>query len=443
MTAKKKKSKNARSQGGASGQPSGEPSGGSGRALFRTIIEWTKSIGIAILLAMLIRWPVAEPFKIPSGSMEPALHGDARMLHGDRIFVNKHAYGVRFPFNGFRVPFSHNTIWYTDKWLWKGPSPERWDIVVFKSAEHAVEHDTLVKRVVGLSGEQVLIRGGRIFINGDAVDFPEDMAPVIYTQAPTSNGYGLRPDESHSVVPEGHVFLLGDNSDSSRDGRWFGWMPEHHLLGRVTSVWFPVSRWHDFTGFTRSWWWGGSFALLGAYLLLRMFFGRSAGVYAEGLMGLLRRGEHVFIRFSLGLPIPFTGRRVGRGRDLKRGEVVLYRTPRGAKDMPVMLLGVVAGMPGERVSIEEGKIHIDGNPVSDPPVFAEAVFPADGRPGKYGVSKKKEFSQVPEDHFYILTDGNGDVPDSRVLGWVPRGMVVGPADWVWWPVTRLRRVGKA
>ncbi len=443
MTEKKKKSKNARSQGGASGQPSGESSGGSSGGLLRTIWEWTKSIGIAILLAMLIRWPVAEPFKIPSGSMEPTLQGDPRMFHGDRIFVNKHAYGVRFPFNGFRVPFTRKTIWYSDKWLWDGPSPERWDIVVFKSAENAVEHDTLVKRVVGLAGEKVLIRGGRIYIDGRPVELPEDMPPISYSQALSSNGYGLIDDEHHSVVPEDHVFLLGDNSKHSRDGRWFGWMPENHLLGRVTSVWFPVPRWRDFSGFTHSWWWSGSFVLFGAYLALRLFIGRSVGVHGEGLMGLLRRGEHAFIRFSLGIPIPFTHRRIGRGRGLKRGQVVLYRTPGSAKDMPIMLLGVVAGMPGERVSIERGKIHVDGKQVSEPPAFTEAVFSADGRPGKYGLSKKNEYSQVPEDHFYILAEGSGDVPDSRALGWVPRAMVIGPADCVWWPVTRWRRLGKA
>lgn len=416
------------------------PSGGSP---IRSIFEWVKSIAIAILLAMLIRWPIAEPFKIPSGSMEPTLHGDNRMFYGDRIFVNKHAYGVRYPFNGFRIPFTRKTIWYTDKWLWKGESPQRWDIVVFKSIENDAEHDTLVKRVAALSGEQVLIRGGKLLINGQAVDLPEDMPPIEYTQAPNSYGYGLMTDDLHSRVPEGHVFLLGDNSAHSRDARWFGWMPEHHLLGRVSSIWFPVSRWHDFTGFTRAWWWGGSFALFGALFLFRLFIGRSVGVHGEGLAGLIQRGEHAFIRFALGIPLPFTRRRIGRGRGLQRGEVILYRTPRGAKNMPDLLLGIVAGLPGDRVSIEDGKVHIDGNRLVEPLVFDEAVFSADGRPGKYGISKKKEFSQVPEDHYYVLAQANGDVPDSRALGWIPRSMVIGPADWVWWPVTRWRRVAKS
>ena len=115
----------------------------------------------------------------------------------------------------------------------------------------------------------------------------------------------------------------------------------------------------------------------------------------------------------------------------------------GGKKVPGMRVGVGAGRAGERGTIEGGKVHVDGNQVAEPPVFAEAVFSADGQQGKYGLSKKREFSQVPEDHFYILAEGNGDAPDSRLLGWVPRGMVVGPAGWVWWPVTRWRRVGKA
>ena len=434
---KKKKSNRDRGQTPVNDRPSVEQGPRPVGSRFRTILEWVKSIAIAILLAMLIRWPIAEPFKIPSGSMEPTFFG------GDRIFVNKHAYGVRFPFNGFRIPFTRKTIWYSENWLWKGPPPQRWDIVVFKSAEHAVEHDTLVKRIVGLSGERVQIRGGKLLINGRPVDLPEGMPPVEYTQAPGSYGFGLKPDEFHSVVPEGHVFLLGDNSAHSRDARWFGWMPEHHLLGRVSSIWFPVSRWRDFTGFTHAWWWRGSFLLLGVYLFTRLFLGRSVGVHGEGLMGLIQRGEHVFIRFALGVPIPFTRHRIGRGRDLKRGEVVLYRIPRRVKDELPLLLGVVAGLPGERVSIEDGKVHIDGNRITKPLVFDEAVFSADGRPGKYGISKKKEFSHVPEDHYYLLAQANGDVPDSRALGWVPRSMVIGPAAWVWWPVTRWRRLPKS
>ena len=413
------------------------PSATSGPTTLRIIFEWVKSIGIAIFLAMLIRWPIAEPFKIPSGSMEPTF------FNGDRIFVNKHAYGIRFPFNGFRIPFTRTTTWYSDSWLWNGATPERWDIVVFKSVEHKVEHDTLVKRVVALPGETVQIVSGRLLINGEPVEIPDSLPDIHYTYASTSNGYGLRPDVEHSVVPEDHVFVLGDNSAHSRDARWFGWLPKHHILGEVTSIWYPMARWRDFTGFTTSPWWTGTWTLLAAWLLTRMFLGRSVRVYSGGLAGILARGEHVFIRFGPGFPIPFTGMRLGNFGGPKRGDVVLYRPPGNIGDMPDMMLGIIAGLPEERVAIEKDQLQVNGKLVSEPLAFKNARFPAAGQSGRYGLSKKKEYSTVPEDHSYILADEESEWPDSRVIGWVSRKRLVGPARWVWWPLTKCRRVGKS
>jgi signal peptidase I len=147
---------------------------------------------------------------IPSGSMDPTLKIN------DRIFVNKHAYGVRWPFNGFRIPFTRTTIWYTDKWLLKGPLPKRFDVVVFKSVENAVEHDTLVKRVIGLPGERVHIGDdGKIYINGKALDLPPSMPDVYYTQPPvdpddsySAKGYALLTDDKYALVPDDCVLLL-------------------------------------------------------------------------------------------------------------------------------------------------------------------------------------------------------------------------------------------
>ena len=118
-----------------------------------TIKEWVKSILIAIVLALFIRWPVIEPFKIPSGSMEPTFYD------GDRIFVNKFVYGIRFPFNGFRIPYTTKTTWYADDRIFRGADPQRWDVVVFKSVEHDVQHDILVKRIVGLPVSELLSEG--------------------------------------------------------------------------------------------------------------------------------------------------------------------------------------------------------------------------------------------------------------------------------------------
>jgi len=410
-----------------------------GHGILGGVWEWTKSLAIAIGIAMLIRWPVAEPFKIPSGSMRPTF------LEGDRIFVNKHAYGVRYPFNGFRVPFTRTTLWYSDGWLWEGPMPDRWDIVVFKSVEANAEHDTLVKRVVGLPGEQVLIRDGRLYINGTPIELPASMPDVYYSTprvGPSrheSNGYGLIPDEEHSLVPPGHVFLLGDNSDHSRDGRWFGFVPHHHLLGEVSAIWFPVGRWRDFTGFSRSWWWIGGWTLFAAYIVARLFWGRSVTVHSEGLAGRVSRGEKILIRFAFGVPVPLLRARVGRGRTLERGDIVLYRPPRDA-DAPDLLLGVVAGLPKEKVQILNSELRVNGKAVEDISLPSLALDGENGREGKYGVARGREFTNVPEDHFFVLADGSDAGPDSRVFGWVPRDRVVGLAQAVWWPPTRMRSV---
>jgi signal peptidase I len=399
----------------------------------RTAWEWIKSITIAVGIAMLIRWPIAEPFKIPSGSMIPTLQIN------DRIFVNKHAYGVRWPFNGFRIPFTLKTIWYTDHWLWKGPLPERWDIVVFKSVEDRVEHDTLVKRVVGLPGERVLIRDGKIFVNGEPLALPPDMPDVNYTQAPGSEGYALLPDDKYSLVPEDCVLLFGDNSAQSRDARWFGFMPHKNLLGRVTAIWFPKSHWRDFSGFTRTWWWRGGWTLIALYTLMRLFIGRTVKVYSDGLSGAVGRGEHLFIRFSLGLPVPFTGVRLGRGRDPRRGDVVLYRPPKGS-NAPELLLGLVAGLPEEKVLVQDGRLQINGSPLTGAGILSEPRFTPNGQGGKFGMSKSKEFTGVPAGHYFLLSNGSGSAPDSRALGWISRDRLVGAATRVWWPLGAFRKL---
>ena len=102
----------------------------------RQIFEWLRSAAIALFVALAIRWALVEPYRIPSGSMETTLHGDPGFGKGDRVFVNKWFYGIRFPF--------------MNKRMWTGSPPERWDLVVFMSVEEDAFHKTLVKRIVGM-----------------------------------------------------------------------------------------------------------------------------------------------------------------------------------------------------------------------------------------------------------------------------------------------------
>jgi len=203
------------------------------------LVELLTAIPIALFVALVIRWLVIEPYKIPSASMRPALEP------GDRIFVNKSVYGLRFPLNGMRVPFTTRRVRYAARRLWRGRPPKRGDIVVFRTVEEGETHDILVKRVVGKPGERIRIRDGRIHVNGTPLDGPFSITRNYYT-APRGfpvMQYGISGDKTYSLVPPDHYLLLGDNSAASRDGRVFGWVPDEHILGRVCAIWWPLRRW--------------------------------------------------------------------------------------------------------------------------------------------------------------------------------------------------------
>ena len=319
-------------------------------------MDWIRSIVVAVAVAMVFRWAVGEPFRIPSESMMPTLQ------IGDRIWVNKWCYGIRFPFDGFRIPFTQTNLWYARQRLWNGEPPKRWDIVVFKSAEDAAEHDTLVKRIVGLPGEHVSIHDGQVHINGQPLELPPDMPPVRYTSPPpafTDMRYGLLGAGEFSVVPQGHVFVLGDNSPYSRDGRVFGWLPNENILGRVSCVWWPTAHGTDFTGFTRSWFWRGVAGLLLTVFLLRMFVGRTARFPDPGS----RRDERIwaFVSYvSFGLRMPFSTRWLFRVRRPRRDQWIAI------EDYPQfgvtsLTLARVLGVPGDRIVLGD-TVSINGVP---------------------------------------------------------------------------------
>jgi len=404
-------------------------------------LEWLKSIIIAVGLALLIRWPVGEPFRIPSGSMEPTLHGDPRLMHGDRVWVNKHRYGVRFPLNDTYIPFTKIHIKYAKRRIFTGKEPERWDIVVFKSIEEGAKHNTLIKRLVGLPGERIHIANGKVHVNGEPLELPPYMPDVQYT-TPYGMTYGILEDDEHALVPEGHYLLLGDNSRSSRDGRVWGWMPNEHILGRAACIWWPPSRWCDFSGFSKTRWWRGIVTLLGLLLVLRLFFGRSWHVRPKP-ENEQEHSLHFFINcWTFGPPIPFTRTRLFQRRTPRRGELVLYHCPDNAEQHKGVLLGRVAAMPGERVALDDGEIAINGDPVTEPAELAACTLAKGEGIGPFGHAKGKQHSLVPEDHYFVVADEAlcDNALDSRTVGWVPRGNLIGAAGRVWWPPSRWRRV---
>jgi len=183
------------------------PPGAATKSLIR---EYAEALTIAILLALVIRTLVVQAFKIPSSSMEPTL------LIGDHILVNKFIYGVRIPFIGGRVlPFT---------------SPEREDVVVFVYPEDASKD--FIKRVVAVAGDTVEVRDKRLYVNGQ---------PAEDSHAFFADGKGRqaqRDDMPPRVVPEGKLFVMGDNRDRSYDSRFWGFVDVGEVKGKAFIIYF-------------------------------------------------------------------------------------------------------------------------------------------------------------------------------------------------------------
>ncbi|MBP9855012.1 MAG: signal peptidase I [Candidatus Omnitrophica bacterium] len=176
--------------------------------------EWIESIVIAFLLAMVIRTFFLQAFKIPSGSMRKTL------IEGDRLMVNKLRYGSKIPFTGKRLPgFSQ---------------PKRGDIIVFVYPEDPKRD--FIKRLIAFGGETVEIKEGDIYIDDKLIMEPRIKNTFYYNAGP----YG---DEGKAiVVPEGYVFVLGDNSQSSHDSRYWGFVPVENIVGRAEIIYWPFNR---------------------------------------------------------------------------------------------------------------------------------------------------------------------------------------------------------
>ena len=175
--------------------------------------EWTESIIIAFILAMFIRIFFVQAFKIPSGSMRPTL------IEGDRILVNKFIYGAKVPLTDLRLPGIRKQ--------------QRGDIVVF-----IYPNDTrrdFIKRLIATEGETVQIKGGNIYINGELLDDPK-FARYYYNRGP----YG--EEGSEIFVPLHSFFVLGDNSTSSQDSRYWGFVPDKYLIGKAFLIYWPLHR---------------------------------------------------------------------------------------------------------------------------------------------------------------------------------------------------------
>jgi signal peptidase I len=168
----------------------------------------------ALMLLLVARSSFADHYVVPSGSMEGTL------MPGDRVLVDKRAYGLRVPFTLTK--------------LVDGDRPARGDIVVFDSREDGTR---LIKRVVAVGGDVLEVRRGHVFIDGRALGAGEHESFGART-AELELDHGGGPDLAPVVVPPGQVFVLGDHRGNSRDSRFFGFVPTSDIYARASRVYY-------------------------------------------------------------------------------------------------------------------------------------------------------------------------------------------------------------
>ena len=199
------------------------------------IIEYSRSLFPVLLVVLLFRSFLFEPFKIPSGSMIPTL------LVGDFILVNKFAYGLKLPVLNTRFI--------------RVGEPKRGDVVVFR---YPVDPGVnFIKRMVGLPGDTITYRSKQLFVNGEPVGLVDQgpwTSSEVKCTTPRPDAERLQENlggvkhnillhqdspgrDGQWVVPEGHYFVMGDNRDRSNDSREWGFVPEANLMGRAVGIW--------------------------------------------------------------------------------------------------------------------------------------------------------------------------------------------------------------
>jgi len=208
--------------------------------------DTVKTIFYAVAIAILVRTFAYEPFSIPSGSMIPTL------LVGDYLFVSKSSYGYSKHSLPFSLPLIPGRVLYEE--------PQRGDVMVFKLPTDG--HTDYIKRIIGLPGDTIQVRGGILHINGEAVK-RERLGEYVYPDTrgifhntvryleTLPNGVSheiLEESDSYPAdntpvyhVPEGHFFAMGDNRDNSRDSRYLthvGYIPKDNLVGRAEVLFF-------------------------------------------------------------------------------------------------------------------------------------------------------------------------------------------------------------
>lgn len=218
-----------------------------------SFFDTLKTIIYAILIAVLIRTFLFEPFKIPSGSMYPTLYV------GDFLFVSKYTYGYSKHSLPFSMPLFENRIW--------SDFPERGDVVIFKYPQD--NRTDFIKRVIGLPGDKIKLTEGRLYINDNLVprealedfvvrdsrgnaeryhQYIETLPNGVKHKILEISDHDVEDNVEEVTVPQGHIFVMGDNRDRSDDSRVsVGFVPLENLVGKARILFFsqnPEYAWY-------------------------------------------------------------------------------------------------------------------------------------------------------------------------------------------------------
>ncbi|WP_221796981.1 signal peptidase I [Oceanobacter mangrovi] len=219
------------------------------------LIEQSKSFFPVLAVVFVLRSFIAEPFQIPSASMEPGL------IEGDFILVSKFHYGLRMPVWG-------NTLVPVGE-------PEHGDVMVFFPPN---DNRYFIKRVIGLPGDHIEYHQGQLTVNGQKVDMKplggepvyrpvnyfvqeqlgEHQAKIQWAVNPAASQNGevmvATGPEGAWDVPEGQYFMMGDNRGNSSDSRFWGFVPEKNIVGKAVAIWMHWKSWSDLPSFSRNTW---------------------------------------------------------------------------------------------------------------------------------------------------------------------------------------------
>ena len=195
-----------------------------------------KSFLPILIIVLFLRSFLAEPFRIPSGSMLPTL------LIGDYILVNKYQYGVRLPITKSKII--------------EISEPKRGDVVVFRYPEN--EKINFIKRIIGIPGDEVRYENKNLYVNN--IEYKKNKKNehnylnefyrpeiVIFSENNDKRLYDILndnmspSDDNIFVVPEGKYFVMGDNRDHSSDSRYWGFVPEANLVGKAFLIWLSFN----------------------------------------------------------------------------------------------------------------------------------------------------------------------------------------------------------